>query len=147
MMMMCAKNVEKKNIKGITVNKLIGKKFDFKPYKKGGEKFDKILWDECEKVIDEVRLKSIDEWVDEEYRTITRKKRKDIKRRKITDSDIKKLARLRVLKGFKDKRSQMIALAYKTAIIQRNGKGSAEVDRLVQEKLRNRLRLPDEQND
>ncbi len=125
---------------------MIGKKFDFKPYKKGGEKFDHILWDECKRVIDEVRLKSIDEWVEEEYRIITRKKRKDIKKKKITDSEIRKLAKFRVLKGFKEQRSKMIALAYKTAIIQRNGKGSAEVDRLVQDKLRNRLRLPDEQD-
>ncbi len=118
--------------------KMIGKKFDFKPYKKGGEKFDKILWDECEKVIDEMRLISLDEWVAEEYKLITRKKRKEIKKKQIQLDDIKKLARLRVLKGFKDKRSGMIALAYKTAIIQRNGRGSAEVDKMVQEKLRNR---------
>tara|TARA_Y100000593_G_C4266968_1_gene315269 strand:- start:510 stop:887 length:378 start_codon:yes stop_codon:yes gene_type:complete len=117
---------------------MIGKKFDFKPYKKGGEKFDKILWDECEKVIDEMRLISLDEWVAEEYKLITRKKRKEIKKKQIQLDDIKKLARLRVLKGFKDKRSGMIALAYKTAIIQRNGRGSAEVDKMVQEKLRNR---------
>lgn len=124
---------------------MIGKKFDFKPYKKGAEKFDKILWDECEKVIDEVRLKSIDEWVEEEYKLIVRKKRKEIRKKQIQLDDIKKLAHLRILKGFKDKRSGMIALAYKTAIMQRNGKGSAEVDKLVQDRLRNRLRLPDEE--
>ena len=125
---------------------MIGKKFDFKPYKKGEDKFDKILWDECEKVIDEMRLISLDEWVAEEYKLITKKKRKEIKKKQIQLDDIKKLARLRVLKGFKDKRSGMIALAYKTAIIQRNGRGSAEIDKLVQDKLRNRLRLPDEED-
>ena len=113
-------------------------KFDFKPYRKGGEKFDQVLWDECEVVIDEVRLKSMDEWEEEEYKLITRKKRKDIKKKKIKLTDIRKLARLRVLKGFKDKRGEMVALAYKTAVIQRNGRGSAEVDKMVQEKLRKR---------
>ena len=117
---------------------MFNKKFDFKPYRKGGEKFDQVLWDECEVVIDEVRLKSMDDWEEEEYNLITRKKRKDIKKKKIKLTDIRKLARLRVLKGFKDKREEMVALAYKTAVIQRNGRGSAEVDKMVQEKLRKR---------
>lgn len=117
---------------------MFDKKFDFKPYRKDGDKFDQVLWDECEIVIDEVRLKSMDDWEEEEYNLITRKKRKDIKKKKIKLTDIRKLARLRVLKGFKDKRGEMVALAYKTAVIQRNGRGSAEVDRMVREKLRKR---------
>ena len=124
---------------------MIGKKFDFKPYRKGEEKFDKILWDQCEMAIDGVRQLSLDEWVDEEYKLIINKKRKEIKKKQIQLNDIKKLARLRVLKGFKDKRSGMIALAYKTAVMQRNGLGSPEVDKIVQDKLRNRLRLHNEE--
>ena len=123
---------------------MFAKKFNFKPYKKGGEKFDQKLWDECEIAIDEIRVAAIDEWVDEEYKLITRKKRKEIRKKQITKEQIRKLAKLRVLKGFKAKREGMIALAYKTAVIQRNGMGSAEVDKLVQEKMKHKLRLPDD---
>ena len=123
---------------------MFAKKFNFKPYKKGGEKFDQKLWDECEIAIDEIRTVAIDEWVDEEYKLITRKKRKQIRKKQITEEQIRKLAKLRVLKGFKAKREGMIALAYKTAVIQRNGMGSAEVDKLVQDKMRHKLRLPDD---
>ena len=125
---------------------MFAKKFNFKPYKKGGEKFDQKLWDECEIAIDEIRVAAIDEWVDEEYKLITRKKRKEIRKKQITKEQIRKLAKLRVLKGFKAKREGMIALAYKTAVIQRNGMGSAEVDKLVQDKMRNRLRLPNDKS-